>query len=97
VCSELDFVVTHELAHAWESVTLDEDDRDRYLALRGLSTWDDHSVAWGQRGEEDAAFIVQQNLMSSSCSSSPTWVERTEAYEALTGRPSPLRDCADHG
>lgn len=91
VCSDLEFVLTHELAHAWEAANLDDADRDRYVEHRGLSTWDDPDAAWGERGVEDAAFMLQQNLMAGRVDvTSERWVERTSAYEALTGTRSPV-------
>lgn len=92
ICSDLDFVLTHELAHAWTSHNLDSDDRRRYLDHRGLAVWNDTSTPWKHRGTEDAAFIIQQNLMTEAAPPrSPTWSERIEAYQVLTGQVSPLR------
>jgi hypothetical protein len=91
ICSDLDFVVPHELAHAWEAANVDDATRDAYLAHRGLQVWRSASVEWGDRGVEDAAFIVQQNLTAGPVRlESDAWQERTAAYEVLTGRPSPL-------
>lgn len=91
VCSELPFVITHELAHAWLAAHLDDADRLEYIDARGLSTWSDADVAWNERGVEDAAFIIQQNLMAQHADpSSPMWRERMAAFELLTGRPSPV-------
>jgi len=91
ICSDVDFVITHELAHAWERATLDDHDREMYLAARGLSTWKDRGVPWNERGAEDAAFIIQQNLMTISIpQTSPRWQDRMAAYELLTGRASPV-------
>ena len=91
VCSELAFVLPHEFAHAWVSVNLNDDERGRYVRFRGLLTWDDPSADWDDRGTEDAAFIIQQNLMATNPSlASTTWTERIAAYEFLTGRVSPL-------
>ena len=95
VCSELPFVLTHELAHAWAAANLDDTDRDRYLDARGLTTWDDREAPWNERGVEDAAFVIQQNLTATNPPlSSPTWAQRAAAYELLTGSTSPLRDGA---
>ena len=66
ICSDLQFVPTHELAHAWEAATLTDDDRDRYVEARGLITWADPAVAWSDRGVEEVAFILQQNLTASN-------------------------------
>lgn len=96
VCSDLAFVPTHELAHAWEAANLDDDDRARYVEARGMATWDDPDADWNERGVEDAAFIVQQNLMAEHpIPDSPVWKERTAAFELLTGSSSPLRAPSD--
>lgn len=93
VCSGLPFVTTHELAHAWASHNLDELDRARFLEHRDLAVWDGASTPWMERGTEDAAFVIQQNLMAESAPrSSPVWAARIEAYAVLTGRASPLLD-----
>lgn len=92
VCSDLAFVVTHELAHAWAERALDDADRDAYVARRGLATWGGREIERAHRGVEDAAFVVQQNLMAGAVRvESDTWQDRIGAYEALTGQPSPLR------
>jgi hypothetical protein len=91
VCSDLPFVVTHELAHAWEAANLSDDERDRYVGARGLTNWNDPGADWNDQGIEDAAFVIQQNLMADRPPvSSAAWQERTAAYELLTGAPSPL-------
>ena len=91
ICSDLKFVPTHELAHAWEAANLTDDDRDRYVEGRRMTSWDDPDLAWDERAVEDLAFIVQQNLTATSPAlTSVTWIERVDAYELATGRPSPL-------
>lgn len=92
ICSDLPFVLTHELAHAWEAANLDDEDRRRYLELRALTSWNDRDVPWRDRGSEDAAFVIQQNLTATRRPpSSEEWQSRVERYELLTRRPSPLR------
>ena len=91
ICSNLRFVPTHELAHAWEAANLADDDRVRYVDARGLTTWADPAAAWSDRGVEDVAFVIQQNLTATNPRmTSTTWIERAAAYELITGRPSPL-------
>jgi hypothetical protein len=91
VCSDLAFVVTHELAHAWEAANLDDDDRAHYTERRGLTTWNSPDVGWGERAVEDMAFMLQQNLMAGDVAPSwDRWSERTDAYAWATGRPSPV-------
>lgn len=90
VCSDLDFVVPHELAHAWAAANLDDHDRARYVDARGLTNWADTRAPWEERGTEDAAFMVQQNLRAIDLDvSSAAWLERIRAYEVLTGLTSP--------
>ena len=55
-------LVLHELAHAWESATLDEVCRERFLQLRGLDAWAGDDVEWKQRGIEQLAEIVAWGL-----------------------------------
>ena len=92
VCSDLEFVVTHELAHAWIAVNLDAEARAGYIQARELEAWSDHDLAWHERGTEDAAFVMQQNLMITRfVPNSDTWQGRADAYQLLTGLESPLR------
>ncbi len=90
VCSRLEFVITHELAHAWIETHVDEPTRREYLAFRGLEAWTGVDLAWSRRGVEDAAFVIQQNLMATQSARSAIWTDRMLAYELLTGNPSPL-------
>lgn len=92
VCSELSFVLPHELAHAWEAANLTDAQRADYMTARDLTTWNDPSTEWVQRAVEDLAFVIQQNLTASRpAPATPIWRERLAAYELATGRPSPLR------
>ena len=56
----------HELAHVWESRTLDDSERAAFLELRGLDTWNDSSHGWSQRGAEHAAEILTWGLLDES-------------------------------
>lgn len=90
ICSELEFVLTHELAHAWAAANLDESDRVAYTEYRGLAAWHDPDVHWRERGIEDAAFMMQQVLMTTHVRPDwSAWVERVGAYEQLTGERPP--------
>lgn len=97
------FVITHEFAHAWERANLDDSARATYTELRGFRTWNDPDAAWGDKAVEDAAFVVQQNLMARRVDvSSERWLELTSAYEEFTGRVSPVLgatndSASDHG
>lgn len=51
-------IVLHEFAHAWVGENLSSDDREAFLALRGLEMWHDPDTDWKQRGTEHAAEIM---------------------------------------
>jgi hypothetical protein len=98
ICSDLAFVPTHELAHAWLERNVDAETRDRYLHARHIKSWDDKRADWNDRGVEDAAFIIQQNLMiTPPLPLSAEWQRRADAYELLTSRSSPQRPPASAG
>jgi hypothetical protein len=93
ICSDLDFVPVHELAHAWITSNIDEPTRRRYLQIRNKSSWNSPQLDWNERGVEDAAFVIQQNLMTNITGElDEEWNSRATAYEFLTGRTSPLRE-----
>jgi hypothetical protein len=92
ICSDLAFVPLHELAHAWEHANADDATRAAFMELRGVAHWTGASIAWDERGVEQAAFIVQQNLIGKPMRHpSPEWNNRMEAFEVLTGVASPRR------
>jgi hypothetical protein len=91
ICSEIESVYEHELAHAWERANLTDAQRRRYTAFRGLPTWSDKDYAWNQRGVEDAAFVIQHGLAGLPLPPA-LGVEaksRLEGFEMLTGKPAP--------
>jgi hypothetical protein len=87
-----EFLYLHELAHAWDHHALSDERRGTFLALRGLTEWNnDDADGWHDRGAEHAAEIVMWGLMDR-----PISVVRLEAnscpelragYIALVGRP----------
>lgn len=92
ICSDLAFVPTHELAHAWLDANLHAETRQQYLNLRDKANWDDKHAEWSDRGVEDAAFVIQQNLMiTPRLPLSEEWQSRLDAYELLTGQTALLR------
>lgn len=91
VCGDLAFILPHELAHAWDIANLDDSDRQQYVEAGGFETWDDQDAERDERGVEDAAFVIQQNLTAiNPALSSSTWEQRVGAFELLTGQLSPL-------
>jgi hypothetical protein len=85
----------HELAHGWVEVNLTDRERERFLAIRGLSTWNDQSVEWDARGFEHAAEIIAWGIGDQSDGTLAPSIPRNSpdelaaAFEALTGRPLP--------
>jgi hypothetical protein len=95
ICTPLTFVPVHELAHAWIEANVDEETQETYVEHRHKSSWNSSRHDWGERGVEDAAFVIQQNLMAPPSSDlSDEWQRRASAFELLAGSPSPLRDTA---
>jgi hypothetical protein len=92
ICSHLDFVYEHELAHAWERATMTDESRQAFMELRGLTVWADSVVPWKERGLEVVAFIIQQGLAGLPLPPvlSAEGLSRMKAFELLTGRPAPL-------
>jgi hypothetical protein len=94
------FVVTarktilHELAHAWLGHESSAATRERFLELRGLTTWGDDRFPWEEQGSEQAAEIIAWALMDEEVeltrfrnTSPPALIE---AYRNLTGSvPTP--------
>lgn len=82
-----EWLVLHEIAHAWDHHTLAEEPRAAFLTIRGLSSWRDGD--WDERGAEHAAEIIVWGLMdrpvrpgriyNNSCD------ELLAGYMALTG------------
>ena len=73
----------HELAHAWANVALSKADRQRFVELRGLNTWNDRGEAWKERGTEHAAETIAWALMDEPIH--VRWVEDgIESFRLLT-------------
>lgn len=85
----------HEMAHGWLDVNASGSERERFLALRGLATWNDSGVEWEERGFEQGAEIMAWALgdqgdgilMPSIPDNDPD--QLAVAYRRLTGRPLP--------
>jgi len=90
ICGDLGFAYEHELAHAWEAANVDDATRRVFMTMRGLAVWNDSAVPWNERGIEEVAFIVQQGLLDLPVPEmSQEFRSRFDAFELLTGVPSP--------
>jgi hypothetical protein len=85
----------HELAHAWLDANVSQSDRNGFLALRGLRTWNGQDVAWDERGYEQAAEIVAWGLHDQGTGIHTPAIpgnsaqELADAYLFLTSRALP--------
>jgi hypothetical protein len=50
--------LVHELAHAWADANLDQEERDAFVRLRDLASWNSKAVPWASRGFEQAAEVI---------------------------------------
>jgi len=82
-------VVLHELAHAWSEGHLTAGDREEFLNIRDLRSWNSGEVPWGLRGNEQAAEIITWGLGEGEIAPmlpSPVDAETLASlYEGLTG------------
>lgn len=62
ICSDMPWVVPHELGHAWERANLNLDRREAYMAHRGLTVWQDSDLSPAEQGIEDIAFTIQKAI-----------------------------------
>ena len=87
--------VLHELSHAWMLDHVDEGTIDDVLALAGRTTWDDHGVAWSDRGVEYAAEVMAWGLIDEALPmvriGAPPCTELAAAFTLITGAP-PVSD-----
>jgi hypothetical protein len=85
----------HEMAHAWVDANVSADLEARFLRLRQLETWNDHSVDWEERGTEHAAEIISWALDGQGTGTDRPSIPRrgpeelATAYALLTGLPLP--------
>jgi hypothetical protein len=86
-------VLVHELAHAWSDARLSLEERDRFLRLRGLDSWDSSDDPWAGRGFEQAAEVMTWALGDGATRillpdrDDPEGL--TTAYRSLTGLVPP--------
>lgn len=93
VCSDsVEFVLEHELAHAWAAHNLTDAQRTAFMDVGSYKTWNDKSYPWNERGTEGAAVVIQQGI--SGLPLPPVLSGKVKnlhvtGYQILTGAPSP--------
>ena len=78
----------HEMGHAWVDENVSAAVRERFMAMRGLSAWNDQRVIWDDRGFEHAAETLawalgHRYIAPGIPDNDP--VRLTFAFELLTG------------
>lgn len=95
--SALRWLLLHELAHAWEHATLDDDHRERFRLSRGAPTWGSGEHEWTDRAVEHAAEVVAWGLFDIRLEVKPIGgdsdAELRDAFVQLTGA-TPINDGA---
>lgn len=91
ICSGVESVFEHELAHAWIQAAVTDETRQEFMAFRGYRVWSDPAVPWNRRGTEGAAFVIQQGFASVPLPPAlgNEFTSRLQAFELLTGVPAP--------
>ncbi len=89
ICSSKNHVILHELAHAWEGASVTAEVRDRFARHWGVDNWNDHSVAWEERGIERAADTVAFVLDGVPDQPTDQLLRFVCGYTLLTGKGLP--------
>lgn len=94
LCAMNERLILHELAHAWAHHSLTAADRDAFVELTGLPTWNDHDFGHAIRATEVAADAISFGLSSSSLSDEDARRSLTdiEYFVFLTGEEPPRLD-----
>jgi len=78
----------HEMGHAWVTENVSATVRERFMAMRGLTAWNDQRVIWDDRGFEHAAETLAWALGHRYIAPGIPdrgRVQLTAAFELLTG------------
>ena len=89
------WTLIHELAHAWDADTLDDETRHEFLHHQGLDSW--HHETWNQAGGDHLASIVAWAFDGAHPSRIGHYDDEhlAVAYELATGTPVPQDEDAD--
>ncbi|MEM9608488.1 MAG: hypothetical protein AAGA99_13780 [Actinomycetota bacterium] len=95
----IEYLLLHEVAHAWAARSLTPEAESAFQALRGYPVWRDHTnFAWHQNGTEQAAEIMVWGLIDRPFV--PARIDDNgctalvDGYRTLTGR-TPLHGFTD--
>jgi hypothetical protein len=96
MCWNSEFILLHELAHAWEAHNVAADKHEPFMAMRdGVVSWAGLDAGWEERGREHAANVIAWGLLEDPYPISTTYpndvASMIEAFVFLTGG-DPLHD-----
>jgi hypothetical protein len=80
----------HEMAHAWTESNVGAAVRQGFMEQQGISSWNDHSVPWKERGFEQTAEVITWGVGEGEVA--PLLPDRVDTdtlvrlYDLLTGR-----------
>jgi hypothetical protein len=78
----------HEMGHIWIDQNVSLADRDRFLELRGLQTWNGSTYPWEERGYEQGAeimaWVLGTRILTAEIPDNDP-VQLGAAFELLTG------------
>ena len=84
----VDFTLLHELAHAWDMHSLDDETRERFLGIADADTWRNPDN-WNLAGGEHAANVIAWGLMDERINQTRTRPydhnSMLEGFDILTG------------
>jgi hypothetical protein len=89
LCFSREFLVLHELGHAWEHFALDDRDRAGFLRATGFETWRSRDVPWSRRGIERVADSIAHGLLSAPLATPHHRDREFERFALLTGFTTP--------
>jgi hypothetical protein len=89
LCTRGNYLILHELAHAWEHHTLSDTTRQAFLDRTGLGGWNDSNLDWEDRGIEAAAQVIAWGLLDTPITNAEAFGEELQQFKLLTGINSP--------
>jgi len=83
----------HEMGHIWIDQNVSREERERFLELRGLLSWNASSADWSERGYEQGAEIMAWGLGTRILTAqipNNDPAQLAAAFEILTGVDVPI-------
>ncbi|MFV1961716.1 MAG: hypothetical protein ACC658_07760, partial [Acidimicrobiia bacterium] len=83
ICSELAFVLPHEMGHAWERANLSDASRNTYMEAYGFDFWQAGTTVRNEQAIEDVAFVIQLVILGGGRSGRPNIDQAFDLLVAL--------------